>query len=383
MKVLYITHFNPWKPKYGAAYRSFGLLRGINHRHDLHIALTSSDTTEAIPFIQNAPIGFNHCYLLNSMGSPGRGISTGSSLYAKLLRRSFLELEALVQPDVVWYFTKYVLRKVGFPKKTPVVLDLDDVPWRKMLLTARYQHGLKKVFTLSKVGPSWIEDHWLARRAQSIVITNPTENKLLRKGKKIMPVLNGFDFPKAIEISPRSSKKLLFFGSLFYYPNLEGVHWFCREVLPKIRIAVPEVEVDIAGLRKEQMKDMESIPGVRLLGFVEDLDPLIRDSACLIVPLRIGSGTRIKILEAWSKGLPVVTTTLGAEGLRVQDGEQALVGDSSQAFAEACIRLLLSPNLGTDLAHRAFEYGVSHFSWESIYPSLEHALEHAVHKEAR
>jgi glycosyltransferase involved in cell wall biosynthesis len=412
---MYITHFNPWNPKFGAAMRNYGILRGLSRNHDIHVALASSDHKEiggfldaqrrsdpvaesmtiahprrkmggcaplssTIQDVDNKSIESLNRYILDvAVGKSSNGQSENHKRLNKLndrqrFHKPFLELVEKIDPDIIWYFTKYSLRKVGFAPGIPCVLDLDDVPWRKLLLTGKHQQGLNRMVALSKVLPSWLEDYWLALRASVVVITNPEEVSLLSLKRQVIPVLNGFDFPDNIFPFPRQSKTILFFGSLFYYPNLDGIRWFCQKVWPIVKARMPEAELDIVGLYHEGMEHFQDIEGVNLVGFVEDLNSYIDNSAFLVVPLRIGSGTRIKILEAWSKGLPVISTTIGAEGLGAVDGETALVRDYAEDFAQACIQLLNSPKEGIELACNGFAYSKEHFSWESIYPTLENVL---------
>jgi polysaccharide biosynthesis protein PslH len=371
MDILYVTHFNPWDPKYGAALRSYGILKGLNQKYTLHTVLAANDTQEIEGFLKGTD-GFKRLHVLREPGeaSPTRGASRAPGSY----RKQFLALLEQVQPDLVWYFTKYALRRVGTPKRTPFVLDLDDVPWRKMLLTGRHQKGLQKVQTYGKVLPSWLEDSWLARRANALVITNAEEKELLSSHRAVTALPNGFEFPALTAFHQRSAPRVLFFGSLFYYPNLDGLQWLCQEIWPKVLKAVPDAQLDVVGLYKPEELGLPETPGVKLHGFVDNLDPFIDESAFLVVPLRIATGTRIKILEAWSKGLPVVSTTLGAGGLGAKHGETILCGDTVDEFADACIRLLKRPEEGVELARRAYNHGKSCFSWENIYPTMEKVI---------
>lgn len=379
MKILYVTHFNPWEPKYGAAFRSYGILRGLSQKHDLHIALASVEQKEIADFSKGSN-GFQHLYTLPHQipaAHPERAAQpAGPTWGSRIYRKPFLELLQQLQPQVVWYFTKYSLRLVGLPAgQTPTVLDLDDVPWRKMMLMGKHQQGLRRVLLLSKVLPSLIEDSWLARKANALVITNPEEKKLVDFGRPVTALPNGFDFPSEPQFEPRPSQRILFFGSLFYYPNLDGVRWLLDEVWPLVIQDAPDAQLDIIGMHDPQQSRLSIPPGVTLPGFVDNLDKYIEDSAFLVVPLRIASGTRIKILEAWSKGLPVVSTPIGAEGLGAMAGSNILTGSSAAEFATACIQLLREPQMGAALARRAYTYGKENFSWESIYPTLDTILE--------
>jgi glycosyltransferase involved in cell wall biosynthesis len=126
------------------------------------------------------------------------------------------------------------------------------------------------------------------------------------------------------------------------------------------------------------LSHLASMPGVVVHGFVNDLAPFIADAAGLVVPLRVAGGTRIKILEAWAKGLPVVSTSIGAEGLQPIDGENCLLGDEPADLARACVRLLGDPQLGAALAAAGFEHGKRRFSWEAVHCALDPIIELAL-----
>lgn len=136
--------------------------------------------------------------------------------------------------------------------------------------------------------------------------------------------------------------RLLFVGTLDYFPNEDAICWFCNKMLPLLRqVGAPEVCVQIVGSRPtRRVRDLASIPNVLLIGEVDKIDDFYRQADFAIVPLRAGSGTRIKVLESLNFGCPVVSTSLGVEGLDVKAGEQVLVGDSEVEFVQACVALI-------------------------------------------
>jgi glycosyltransferase involved in cell wall biosynthesis len=135
---------------------------------------------------------------------------------------------------------------------------------------------------------------------------------------------------------------------------------------------MPDSKLDIIGhiIDNEDIENIVKLRGIKFHGFVEDIAPFIKTNACLVVPLRIASGTRIKILESWAKGLPVVSTTLGAEGLGATNHHSLLIGDTPDEFADACLRVLNDPKLGTQLAKNAFLYNKDKYNWDSIYSKI-------------
>ena len=149
--------------------------------------------------------------------------------------------------------------------------------------------------------------------------------------------------------------RLLFVGTLGYFPNIDAALFLCRQVLPELRrLTEREICIDLVGAGDTTaLRGLIRDPDVRLRGFVEDLAPLYAAADVAVVPLRGGGGTRIKILEAFAHRVPVVTTPLGAEGIEAADGEHVLVADDADAFAQACLSVKQKPDLATELAARA------------------------------
>jgi glycosyltransferase involved in cell wall biosynthesis len=149
--------------------------------------------------------------------------------------------------------------------------------------------------------------------------------------------------------------RLLFVGTLSYFPNVDAARFLCLELLPVLRrLTHRPIRIEIVGTGDvSAIRRLDIDPAVTIHGFVEDLTPLYAAADVVVVPLRAGGGTRIKILEAFGYGVPVVSTTLGAEGIDAADGEHLLLADESESFARACIRLKDQPEAGRAIAARA------------------------------
>src|SRR6185437_13822916 len=134
----------------------------------------------------------------------------------------------------------------------------------------------------------------------------------------------------------------VFVGSMDWMPNSEGILWFVREVLPVIRRRLPECSLTVVGRKpsEEILQLANDDPHITVTGTVPDVRPYLWQSSVSIVPLRIGGGTRLKIYEAMAARSPVVSTTIGAEGLTVSDGEDIRLADTSESFARICVELL-------------------------------------------
>lgn len=178
--------------------------------------------------------------------------------------------------------------------------------------------------------------------------------------------------PAAVGALAERRYRITFVGGLGWPPNRDGVEWLLREIWPRVLRARPEAVLTIIGARAARLP-----PGaarVELLDHVTDLSPYMRETAAFVVPLRAGAGVRVKILDAWSWGLPIISTTIGAEGLGAEHGLNILVGDTADEFAAAVIDVLASPALAARLgaAGRAtvemqYDWRTAYRSWDEIY----------------
>lgn len=190
------------------------------------------------------------------------------------------------------------------------------------------------------------------------------------------PSANIFKIPNAIsrpQIPVPTSKtpRLLFVGSLTSPANIQGLTAFIRNAWPKIREQVPNVELTVVGLLPSaDMIALLSRAGAKLQANAPSVQPFYEKSDIVICPIMFGSGTRIKILEAMAFGRPIVSTTLGAEGLGVQSGREMLIADTMPEFAQSVIQLCESPSLRTDLATRARNFQQALYSPDTFRNAL-------------
>ena len=173
----------------------------------------------------------------------------------------------------------------------------------------------------------------------------------------------------------RDPRSILFVGSLDYLPNEDAVAFFARSILPLIREQDDRMTFRIVGVgQSESIAAVRSLPGVNLIGAVPDLAPEYAAAGMLAVPLRAGSGTRIKILEAFQHRIPVVSTTKGAEGLALTNGEHLLIADTPEDFAAACLRLSTDEALCRRLTEKAHAWVVQHHSIDTVRQILGECL---------
>jgi glycosyltransferase involved in cell wall biosynthesis len=178
-------------------------------------------------------------------------------------------------------------------------------------------------------------------------------------------------------LQPRATDPLadggtvLFFGLLATVPNVDGVVYFLREIWPLIRAASRQARFVVVGASPAPAILAHAGPGVMIVGPVDDLRPHLSAAAVVVVPLRLGSGTRLKILEAWAMARPVVSTTLGAAGLDAVPGRHLLIADEPSAFASAVLRVLGEPKLAAELGSAGRALVSERYSWRGAAEALE------------
>ncbi|MCL5962026.1 MAG: glycosyltransferase [Chloroflexi bacterium] len=165
---------------------------------------------------------------------------------------------------------------------------------------------------------------------------------------------------------------LVFTGTMDYRPNVDAVTWFCRHIFSEVRKAVPDTKLWIVGLNpKEEVKRLSRLDGVVVTGFVEDVRPFLDRASAYVVPLRFGGGTRFKVLEAMASSLPVVSTSLGYQGIRATDGVDLLVADGANDFARAVVNLLSNASLRQSLGSNALKLVAQKYDWKVILPKID------------
>jgi sugar transferase (PEP-CTERM/EpsH1 system associated) len=235
--------------------------------------------------------------------------------------------------------------------------------WAKRLLAYRTAHLLERA------------EQRLLSEADVHLVVSERERQLLESRfskANVHVVPNGVDTAAfQTTVAGRSSSNetpntLLFVGSMDYHANVDAVVWFVREIWPDVSSRFPSLTFTIAGRNPGPKVQALASTSVRITGSVDDIRPFYLSAAAVVVPLRVGSGTRLKILEAMAAGVPVVSTSLGAEGLEAADGVHLLTGDSRREFTSALIRLIQDRALAAALANAGLTLVAERYDWSII-----------------
>jgi polysaccharide biosynthesis protein PslH len=258
----------------------------------------------------------------------------------------------------------------------PVVLDLHNAVWTIFARMARAARGPRRWLLLRESARLRAYEGWACRKAAAVLAVSEADRMALRDVAGDIPI----DIvPIAIDVRqqppverderPRSALSV---ATMFWPPNVDGVCWFGRDIYPQIQRQQPDTSFYVVGARPARaVRDLAARqPGIVVTGYVPDLLPYQRQTAAFVVPLRSGSGMRVKILEAFAQGLPIVSTTIGFEGIDAQPDEHLLVADQPDSFAEAVVRLVQSPRAGQRLAEAGRDLAERLYDWRAVCPAI-------------
>jgi len=290
----------------------------------------------------------------------------GRALVARLCQKSF---------DVVWVERLTSLRLLPTHVGSRVVIDLDDLEHRKAArrLSIEPFSRMWPLEVLDLIRMRALE-RGLLRLPYEFAVCSATDRRILGMDPRVHILPNGTDVPtdERDTHGPPVSPDFAFVGHMGYQPNVDAVCFFHDQILPLIRHALPDARFFIVGhdphARVRQLHD-----GMRVIvtGSVPDVTPYLRSCAIAVAPLRFGAGTRIKILEALAHRIPVVCTTMAAEGLDVENGRQLLLADTPHDFAHACLRVWRDPGLRARLSEEGVSLVRRRYDWAQIEEQMK------------
>lgn len=405
-RLLFISPVMPARTGNGRAMRAFQVLRALARDHEVSLLVI-----ESRPGAPDAPGEMSAlCRAIHVMG-PRAGTDTPQTLRYWLLRRAPSLFGILARRPPEWaplntarvrmaaeafgstrfdrlhvfrlHLAPYAQPWLEVPGQRPSAeLDLDDLEsFTRRRIAALYKARGRRARALGCRREAALVDRlerrWLPRFERTWVCSPADAAALVRHipGIRVRIAPNVVDLPPACTMTPDSLPfRFLFVGTLGYYPNQDALLWFADEVLPELRRQSDRrfvVTIAGAGLPPRLAARLKQEPDLDLRGHVDDLAPLYRETHAVLVPLRAGGGSRIKIIEAFARGAAVVTTPAGAEGLAVQPGTHVLMAGEAAPFAAAAVRLMADPALRRALAVSAFEQAASTYSPAALVRALE------------
>jgi polysaccharide biosynthesis protein PslH len=406
-RILYLTQVLPYPLDSGAKVRQYHMVRHLAKRHEVTLVsfTRSDDPPEAIEHLE--AICGTVCAvpmrrsLWRNLRAGAKGLLTGlpmvvardeiSEMVAtlrRLVERTAFDVIHADQLSMAGYGR--LAARMSRPHQPQTLLDehnaiyvltrrmadTEQNPLRRLVMArearafARYEARMVKAYdAMLTVIP---ED-----QERLLALFDPAERQTLARKFTVVPICVDVDQEPPVTPQGGHAPTILHLGTMFWPPNIHGVLWFVREVLPLIRERMPEAEFVVIG--KNPPSEVEALaanPRIHVTGYVADLAPYLAQTDVFVVPLHAGSGMRVKIVEAWMRGLPVVSTPIGAEGIEVRDGENILLAADAPAFAEATVRLLTDSALNQRLRSQGRSWVETHYSWQSVYERADQVYEH-------
>ena len=390
MNILVLTPYVPYPPSFGGAVRIYHLIRQISRRHAVHL-LTFREETGAgdpegvAPYC--ASITVIPRVVADKRRQQLRSLFSAQSFqsrfhFSRAMQEAIDRTVAERQIDLILVeFSQMACYR--FPPGVAVVIDEHNVEFDLLDRMAAREGGLfRRLFNRIETVKFRREEIAAVRRAALTLVTSGRDGDLLRlhvPGLRVAVITNGVDCDSfARPDTPRQPDTAVFVGATHYFPNEDGVLFFLREIHESIRATRPGFRLDVVGGKPpSSLTDCRS-DSVNITGYVQDVRSYMWDASVFVVPLRMGGGTRFKVVEAMAAGVPVVSTRLGAEGIPAEDGRDLLYADEPDAFARAVLRVLTDPALATTLTANGLAFVRSHFDWSVIGDALNAALAEAV-----
>lgn len=389
MKVLFLSPWFPYPPVNGSKIRIYNLIKTLSKRNDIRLISFVRDgeyvdpagfegicrLDATIPWREFAPHSWKSLAGFFSP-IPRSFVDTYSPLMAKQLQRSLGQ----ESPDFIIASDMSTAIYAGRKWNIPCIIDEIQLG----LLSQIWSNSnspftkLRKILYWTKVR-AYIK--FLIKQYDACTVASERERDLL--SRVVDATVNVHIVPNGVDLNYNrpgiaipQPYTLIYNGALTFNANFDAMSYFLQDILPLIRVQAPEVTLKITGtLQGVNLAQLPLDDHVILSGFLPDIRPAVSEAWACIVPLRLGGGTRLKILEAMALGTPVIATQKAAEGLCVTPEKNILLADTPEEFSAQTIRLLNDERLRDELSINGRELVVNKYGWDAIGSSFEQVIE--------
>lgn len=393
MKILWVNQYFLHPTERGGQIRSMGILKPLNERHEVHYAALEDPASSvgrdmAHTFCSKAyPIP----HPVVSRYSPAIALQIARHLAmsdlplavtryeSAALRETVRQLQARERFDAV--VCDFAASGVNMPTLAGAVLFQHNV--ETTIFERHAEHAktpFHKWFYGLQADRMRRYEARVCRESAHVIAVSPVDADRMRAMfgiTHVSDVATGVDVDSLIHTGARAlTTDFVFVGSMDWLPNIDGILWFAAEILPLLRAKKPDCTVAIVGRRPDArlLALAAADPRMTVTGTVDDVRPYLWGSRIAILPLRIGGGTRMKVYESMAAGVPMVSTSVGMEGLACVPGRDIIVGDTPAEFAAHCLELLEQPALASRIAANAFELVNRECSWNAVSTQFEDVL---------
>jgi polysaccharide biosynthesis protein PslH len=390
MNILLLSPWLPWPPFGGALIRTFETLSYLSRKNRITLLapLRYPEETQHVSMLNRFCAKIITTALSDEIQPVLRRLAIGllrgrplvqSMHYDRHLARQVQRLTSQEIYDIIhveFSFMSPYLTFVSPRSQAKKVLSMHNIESLRFRRELKFARGARRLALLSDhiLFKCWEEK--ILCQFDGILAVSTSEQVWIRQhapAAAVELVPNGVDSNYfAVADGSHKNRSIVFTALMNYPPNIDAACWFCDEILPIIQSRHPDVSFKIVGDKPSpRVLALGKRKGVQVTGRVPDIRPYLADSLALVVPLRSGGGTRLKILEAMAMARPVVSTCLGAEGLEITDGMNILLADTPEEFAEHVFALLADPQVGRRLGSMGRNLVEAKYSWNTCLSKVE------------
>ncbi len=397
VRILFLTPDVPYPPHQGAAIRSFNLIKNLAARHEIHLLSfaqkgntlnrTSSlsrycTSIETIPAASRSTKARALSVLFSA--KPDMALRLPSPQFTNRLRVclerqrfDFVQVEAI---EMAQYGS--AAKEVSLPSPPQVIFD--DINAEYMLQKRAFETDMKHpsrwlgaFYSLLQWQKLLRYEREACRRMDKVVVVSQADRKAVQRllpGVESAVVPNGVDtsYYLPADLESESDTTVVFTGKMDFRPNVDAALWFGQKVWPLIQEDVPKARFKVVGRDPHpRLRPLRELPGITVTGYVEDIRPHIAEAGVYVVPLRVGGGTRLKVLEAMSMSKAIVSTSLGCEGINITPGLELLIADEDRSFAKNVVRLMQDRKRRMELGLVARRLVETRYDWQYITSLME------------
>jgi len=394
MNILFLSTETPYPPDHGHYIRTFNVLKHISQHHDVHFLgfiKNREDFKNVEPiremcrtvdvFVMPDDVSRLRFYLslFLNIFSPLPYIA--QKYYRSNMRRRIREILSENRIDVVHFDMLHMARYRSLTKGIPDVLTEHNVESLRILRLLKNSNNLlfKSFMYLQYIKLKSFEKRACGRFDMCAAVSEDDLEmlKAMSPGANLVVIPNGVDTDYfAPDDTPPVPNSIIWAGGMNNMYNSEAVDFFIDEILPLIRREIPDVRFTAVG--KSPTRKLLGLSGdgaVEVAGYVDDVRPYIRRAAVYVAPIKSGGGTKLKVLNALSLAKPVVTTSVGAEGIDAKDGEHLVIADDPELFAEKTVELLRRPEKAARLGRNGRMLMVERYDWRIIGEDMNRVYE--------